>query len=291
MINAQDIMSRNCLIILAIAVLMATTSCSKKIAEPVIEINNNASTNNGVSESAKPISTYFQPDWTSFKSGGNAKIEAGGKPLSSSMQMRMQRGKSIYVSLRPVMGIEVAKMVISDDSILLVDKLHKRYMHEKASLLTNGVPVTIENLQDIFLGRAFELGKGSLNQDLKDDFSVETADGGKVILKPREQFKGFDYNFVYDKKNNIISLDVTPTKQGASTYSVTYGDVKGTIAGKVAGSLKVSTTMGGKAFTLAIDYNDMKWNEEFTVDTKAPGSKYTRVRGNDIMQLLSGVKK
>ena len=76
MINAQDIMSRNCLIILAIAVLMATTSCSKKIAEPVIEINNNASTNNGVSESAKPISTYFQPDWTSFKSGGNAKIEA-----------------------------------------------------------------------------------------------------------------------------------------------------------------------------------------------------------------------
>ena len=256
MINAQDIMSRNYLMILAIAVLVATTSCSKKIAEPVIEINNNASTNNGGSESAKPISIYFQPDWTSFKSGGNAKIEAGGKPLSSSMQMRMQRGKSIYVSLRP-----------------------------------NGVPVTVENLQDIFLGRAFELGKGSLNQDLKDDFSVETADGGKVILKPREQFKGFDYNFVYDKKNNIISLDVTPTKQGASTYSVTYGDVKGTIAGKVAGSLKVSTTMGGKAFTLAIDYNDMKWNEEFTVDTKAPGSKYTRVRGNDIMQLLSGVKK
>ena len=149
--------------------------------------------------------------------------------------------------------------------------------------------MTVDNLQDIFLGRAFELGKGSLTQSIKDDFIVESIDGEKVKLKPRTQFKGFDYNFIYDKQHNIISLDVVPTKAGASTYSVTYGNVKGTIAGKVATTLNVATKMGGKAFTLNLEYNDIKWNEEFNIDMAAP-KKYTRVEGNDIMMLLSGVK-
>ena len=280
-------MSHNKNIVLALfGTVLLMSSCSKKVLQPVIEVNTPTTTN---TTNPPAVSNFFQPDWNSFKSGGSAKIDAGGKSMNSSMQMRMQRGKSIYVSLRPVMGIEVAKLVVFDDSIMLVDKLHKRYMLEKASLLTNGAPVTVDILQDIFLGRAFELGKGSLNQNIKDDFIVESIDGGKVVLKPREQFKGFDYNFVYDKKNNILSLDVTPSKQGASTYSVTYADVKGTVAGKVPTSLRLSTTMSGRAFTLSLDYNDMKWNEDFTIDTSAP-KKYTRIEGGDIMQLLSGGK-
>lgn len=278
------------------AVTIAAASCSKKVTQPIVEVNSPAQGSTAVQQvqvnndgKIADLSPFYQPDWTSLKSGGNAKFSAGGKTLSSSMQMRMQRGKCIYVSLRPVMGIEVAKMVISDDSILLVDKLHKRYLHEKASLLTNGVPVTVDILQDIFLGRAFELGKGSLNQDIKDDFTAELIEDGKVKLSPRNQFKGFDYNFIYDKKNNILSLDVTPSKSGSATYSVTYADVEGTIAGKVAGSLNVSTKIGGKAFTLSMEYKDMKWNETFNVDTKAP-NKYSRMKGSDIMQMLGAAK-
>ena len=269
--------------------LVMMGSCSKKVVTPVVEVNQPTQQGTNEQVASSNINYYYQADWNSFKSGGNAKIDAGGKSLSSSMQMRMQRGRCIYVSLRPMMGIEVAKMIIYGDSILLVDKLHKRYMLEKATLLTNGVPVTVDNLQDIFLGRAFELGKGSLTQDIKDDFTIEEMDGGKVKLKPREQFKGFDYNFVYDKQRNILSLDVTPTTPGSSTYSVTYGDVKGTIAGKVATSLKVATKMSGRAFNLSLEYKDLKWNEDFTIDTAAP-KKYTRVEGNDIMQLLGGGK-
>lgn len=276
---------------LAIALLLTMGSCSKKV-QPLVEVNASTATNGqqiSNNESSAEIHHFYQADWSSLKCGGNAKIDAGGKSLSSSMQMRMKRGKCIYVSLRPVMGIEVAKMVIVGDSILLVDKLHKRYMFEKASLLTNGVPVTVDILQDIFLGRAFELGKGSLTQNIKDDFIVEPMDEGKVLLKPRNQFNGFDYKFIYDKQHNILSLDVTPTNNSASAYSVEYGNVKGSIAGKVANSLKVSTKMKGRAFTLALDYKDMKWNEEFTVDSSAP-QKYTRIEGSDIMQLLSGGK-
>ena len=47
--------------------------------------------------------------------------------------------------------------------------------------------------------------------------------------------------------------------------------------------------MSGRAFTLALEYKDLTWNESFTIDTATP-KKYTRVEGNDIMKLLSGGK-
>lgn len=272
--------------------LVFLTGCSKKIVSPgngpiVVDAGN--ATGNEVQTGATPdLATYYQADWSSFKSGGNAELSMGGRSLNSSMQMRMHRGKAIYVSLRPIMGIEAAKMVISGDSILLVDKLHKRYVYEKASLLTNGVPVTVDILQDIFLGRAFELGKGSFTHALKDDFTVEPTADGKIKLKPTNQFKGFEYNFIYDSKGNILSLDVTPSKSGASTYSVTYSDIKPSVAGRVAGEVKVATKMGGKAFVLNLDYKDMNWNEVFTIDTNAPGSKYKRIEAKDIMSIFGG---
>lgn len=270
------------LIMSCVAVLM-TTGCSKKI------VGNNdvpALVNDAAGATNNP-SRYYQADWTSFKSGGHADLALAGKSLGSSMQMRMQRGKAIYLSLRPALGIEVAKMVICGDSILLVDKVHKRYILEKASLLTGGIPVTVDILQDIFLGRAFELGKGSFNQSMTNDFTIESDNGGNVILKPKFQFKGFEYNFVYDTKGNILSLDVTPSKTGASTYSVKYANSKPTIAGRVPTQIDAATKINGQALELSLEYDDMKWNEVFDIDATAP-SKYKRIEAKDIMQIFGG---
>ncbi|MBR5171341.1 MAG: DUF4292 domain-containing protein [Muribaculaceae bacterium] len=262
-------------------VIVALASCSKKVVP--IEDDNGVviATSDNVD-----IAAFYQADWRTFKSGGNVEIGSNGKSLSSSMQMKMIRNKSIYVSVRPMLGIEAAKMVINGDSILLVDKLHKRYILEKASLLTNGIPVTVGALQDIFLGRAFELGKGSLTQDLKDDFKV-SVENNKVILTPKNQFKGFDYNFVYNSRNNIVSLNVIPSSSGTSTYSVTYSKVQGSVAGKVATEASVSTKLNGNSLNLDLEYKDIVWNESFTIDTQIP-KNYKRIDGKDIMQLLGG---
>ena len=271
---------------------MLLNGCSKKIAPQVIDITPPVvNVIDTAVQLQQPVSVditpYLQADWTSFKSGGNAHFTMGSKSMGSSMQMRMQRGKSIYVSIRPVLGIEAAKMVIHNDSVMLVDKLHKRYILEKASLLTNGVPVTVETLQDIFLGRAFSLGKGSLTQSLKDDFSAEQQPDGKVILKPREQFKGYTYIFTYDSNKNILALDVTPVKDGTSICNVAYSDVQGSVAGKVASKVNVSTKIHGSGLKIDLEYSGMKWNEKFDIDTKSP-KNYKRVDAKDISSFFSG---
>ena len=282
------------LIILLAAV--ALVGCSKKTVSPVVDIrpaatSDVAGTTGDVTiintKTDKSISSFYQADWTSLKCGGSVKVTGAGKSLNSSMQMRMLRNNAVYISICPMLGIEVAKMVFDGDSLLLVDKLHKRYIKEKVNMLTSGLEITVNEFQDILLGRAFEVGKGSLTESIKEDFEVENLDNGNVRLKPRGQFKEFTYAFVYDNDCNILSLEVIPAKSGSTAFSVNYGDVQGSVAGKVAGAVDIATAIKGKSMSLSLNYKDMKWNDKISIDTATP-KKYKRVEAGDIMKLLGG---
>ena len=91
-------------------------------------------------------------DWQTMQTSGNITLNASSS-FSSAIQMRMVHNQAIYISLRPVLGIEVGKLIITADSLYAVDKVHKRYIAEKVSILTSGIPVTVSEVQDMFLGR------------------------------------------------------------------------------------------------------------------------------------------
>ena len=224
--------------------------------------------------------------WTSLKANGSVSI--GGKSsLSSSMQMRMERGKSIYISVRPMGIMEVGRLIIKGDTLLVIDKIHKRYILENAKLLTSGIPVDVNTLQDIFLGRAFVLGKGTLNAAMKDLVSVSDEDGA-YVMRAKEQFKGFTYAFRFDKAYHISALQVVPGSNPASanTYAVDYSNVKSSLAGYIATKVKVETQISDATMSLSLSYNGFTWNEPVEIDAKIPAN-YTRVSGSSLMNIFS----
>lgn len=224
--------------------------------------------------------------WTSLKASGNVSI--GGKSsLSSSMQIRMERGKSIYISVRPMGIMEVGRLIIKGDTLLVIDKIHKRYILEDAKLLTSGIPVDVNTLQDIFLGRAFVLGRGTLNSGMRDLVTVN-EDADAYVMRANEQFKGFTYAFRFDKAYHITALEVAPgsNPDAANTYSVDYANVKSSIAGYIASKVKVATQIGDAQMSLSLSYNGFTWNEPVEIDAKIPAN-YTRVSGSSLLNFFS----
>lgn len=224
--------------------------------------------------------------WTTLKAGGSVTI-GGGKSLSSSMQIRMERGKSIYISVRPMGIMEVGRLVITGDTLLVIDKIHKRYILESTKLLTSGIPLNVGTLQDIFLGRAFILGSGTLNSGMAGMVTLANVDG-TYMVRPKEQYKGFEYDFKFDKNYRIKSLEVMPVVNSApvATYSVDYSDVKTSLAGYVATKVKMAMKIGKSPMSLALDYGGFTWNDNVTIDTKIPAN-YTRVSGSGLLDLFS----
>lgn len=223
-------------------------------------------------------------DWQTMQTGGNIKLSAGSS-FSSSVQVRMVRDKDIYISIRPALGIEVGKLLITADSIYVVDKVNKRFIAEKVSLLTAGVPVTVKDVQDIFLGRAFIIGQGTLSGNLKSQVTASKG-GSNTIITPNEHYKGYVYSFTYDKSNNIVSLNLMPEGGTADTYQVKYSNVKATDAGKIAHDIKVNAAFEKKKLELTLTYKNIDWNGDVKIDHGIP-SGYKRMSARDLLSMFS----
>jgi len=223
-------------------------------------------------------------NWQTLQCGGSMKL-SGGKSLSSSMQMRMVRDDAIYISVRPALGIEVARLLITADSVYAVDKVHRRYLAEKVSLLTAGVPVTVSTVQDIFLGRAFVIGQGTLGSgDTRKQVAVTQAGNGCKVT-PEQHYKGYGYSFTYDAANRIVSLDIIPEGSTKAAYQVGYDDVKATTAGHIAHSVTVNASVSGQSFALDLNYGDIQWNQSVKIDRSIPSS-YKRISASSLASLL-----
>ena len=222
-------------------------------------------------------------DWQSLQTGGNIKLSAGSS-FSSAIQVRMVRDEAIYISLRPMLGIEVGKLVITADSLYAVDKIHKRYIAEKVSILTSGIPVTVSDVQDIFLGRPFIIGKGTLNESLKHLVTAST--NSPLTLTANESYKGHGYSFSFDKNNRITSLDIVPTGSTTAAYQVKYSDVRGTKAGNIAHGVNVAATIEKKKMAFSLSYKDIDWNGKVKIDKDIPGG-YSRMSAKDLFSMFS----
>ena len=278
---------RNKAIILSLvsmAALMTACGTFKKAASLPDTTTTTTTTQQGATSDPYDAVIATLGDWQTMQTGGNIKLSTGSS-FSSAIQMRMVRDEAIYISLRPVLGIEVGKLIITADSLYAVDKVHKRYLAEKVSILTSGIPVTVKDVQDIFLGRPFIIGQGTLDEALKSQVTTSN-EGGKVTITANEQYEGHGYAFSFDKSNRITALNIVPTGSSAAAYQVKYSDVKKTTAGNIAHGIDANATVEKKKMAFSLSYKNIDWNEQVKIDRNIP-SGYTRMSARDLFSMFS----
>lgn len=272
-------------IIFIIMLAMITAACgTTKKATDTTPSNGNTGQTSTTAIGPLQLITSTLGNWQTMQTGGNISIKAGSN-FSSSIQVRMVRDEAIFISLRPFLGIEAGKLLITADSLYAVDKIHKRYVAEKVSLLTAGIPVTVNDVQDIFLGRPFIIGKGTLNESLFPLVTI-TPQGNKTSLSPSEGYKGYTYNFMLDNKGSILSLDVMPQGSTTAAYQVKYSNVRKTEAGNIAHGIDVNATVEKRKLDFSLKYKDIDWNGNVKIDRGIP-SGYTRMKATDLFSMFS----
>lgn len=152
--------------------------------------------------------TAYTP-WQTAEMSGKLRME--GLPLSPTLKIQMRRGQSIFISIRaPFMG-EVGRLEIDGNRITAVNKLRKLYCTEDLAELTGGLmPVTITDVQNILLRRAFMLAYGTLNVDNAPLMTV-TRESDCYLLIPYVQLEGdrVRYGFTADWDGTLQALYAT----------------------------------------------------------------------------------
>lgn len=221
--------------------------------------------------------------WTDMEASLKISLNSPAK-LNASGKAWMKRGEWISISIR-MLGFEVATLWVDRDSVVAVDKFHKKYVSEPTSRLLGDADVTLEDMQDLLTGRAFLVGSGTAKVTDRRQFDFEEAANGWYLL-PRRQPQRFDYGFLASNTNNALRGAIIEVK-GFGSVSTRYDDIfESRTSGWFAQEVTVETTRGKKlSATLKWDFNGAKFNTGVTKSCRIPDN-CERIEASSLSSLL-----
>jgi hypothetical protein len=82
---------------------------------------------------------------------------------SFSSKVRIKKDSAIWVSISPLLGIELFRLIITPDSVKLVDRLNQKYFADSISLIEQmtEVPMDFQMLQALLTGRMVDIYEDS----------------------------------------------------------------------------------------------------------------------------------
>lgn len=182
--------------------------CAAMLCPQGADARKRGATSHGSAVTAQSVAGSYLPWETALING---KLHAKGLPLSPSLKIFMQNGKSIMISVRaPFLG-EVGRMEIDNDSILIVNKMKKVYVSESLSSLPPSIPAGLADLQSLLLGRVAVGGHGQLSANNIRFVEIFEDNNGATILIPVDEVQPeqASYGYLLDEEGDLLAFMLT----------------------------------------------------------------------------------
>lgn len=183
---------------------------------------------------------------------GKADLDINGEQNNVNMNIRMLKDKKIWVIITAAGGIiEVARAMITPDSLFLLNKLEKTYTKKSFSYIyefTNK-QVNFVLLQAVLSGNTvpeFMTTKSNLTQNN----GVWVLDGNSESLA---------YQVLFNTLLKVGETTLNDAKAGQA-FKVTYGKYTPVNNALFPSSLNISTMSGVKKMNIAIDFSKIESN-------------------------------
>lgn len=209
----------------------------------------------------------------------------GKSPVSVSGTLRMKRGEVIQLSIAPFLGIEVGRAEITPDGLLVLDRIHKRYVQVPFAELKEIAKADLDfhALQALFFNEVFLPGKGSLTADDVPAFRVQPADQ-EAWLEVRHP-KRFTYRFLTAVDGGWLKetyLGLTGTPYGILWR---YGDFRPLDNGRFPHAMTVTFEGGSQPAGASFGFSRLSTRSDWEVHTEIP-AKYEPVDWRVLLEKL-----
>ncbi len=166
-----------------------------------------------------------------FSAKFSAEYSNKGKKNSFSGQIRIRKDSLIWISLTPMLGIEAVRLMISQDSVKLINRLNDTYFvgdYEYVNKFLN-TNIDYDLLQAILLGNDLQFYEGGKFRATIDKGEYKLSTGARMKLRKfvrnsQENLRIFIQNIWLDPDNFKIShIDVKEIKRDNIKLEATYG--------------------------------------------------------------------
>lgn len=265
------------------AVTLAGCSSSRKAVAPVLSDTKISSVSDMRVGVRSLISRYGK--WERLRIPVTVNLSSP-KNISISGTAIMERGKSIMISLK-FWGMGIGNLYITNDSVSVVDKVHKIYASESVGDMLAGFDVNVSNVQDLLLGRLFQLGVDDVAADTYRNAEMEIVSDSSWILVPENSSGQINYGFSFTPADALNALIVQSGKH--QPVSFMYSPAVQTACGLFSPEVSVSYSAGKTVIdaNLSWDMGKARWNSDVELRVPSVNSKYRQIPSTDIPRIIS----
>jgi len=202
-------------------------------------------------------------DFRTFSARMKVHYEGGdGKDYELNAYIRMIKDSAIWVSVNIALGIEGFRLLVTPDSVKILDKVKKIARLRSVNFLQDEIhlPVDFKALQDLLIGNPIYLDSTAIVFYKKDP-------GGVSLMCAGELFK----NYLTLNGDNTIRHskldDADPLR--ARTCDLTYGDYEQRDTLRFSTYRKISVAEKSKV-DIELSYKQVKFNEGFNIPFSIP---------------------
>ncbi|HEY0067230.1 MAG TPA: DUF4292 domain-containing protein [Flavisolibacter sp.] len=201
--------------------------------------------------------------YTTFSAKMNVDYRGGdGKHYDVNANVRMYRDSAIWISVNAVLGIEAMRVLVTRDSVKLLDKLNKVYTARSVEYLqeVSALPLNLRTLQELLVGNPVFLDTNLV--------SYSRSAGTVSLLTLGQWFKNL---LTISEENRTIQrsklddADVTRNR----TADLTYEDYENKKGMPFATKRRITVTEKNK-LDIKLDFKQYDFNEEVSFPFSVP---------------------
>ncbi|MFY0689654.1 MAG: DUF4292 domain-containing protein [Cyclobacteriaceae bacterium] len=155
-------------------------------------------------------------DFKYLSARAKIRFDDGARDLAGTAQIRVAQDSAIWVSVSPGLGVEVARILITTDSVFFLDRINNKYLFTSYRELSNiyDFPVNYKIIESLIVG--------NLAYPFKRSELIEDGDGVR-FSQIQENFEVT--NFIGGESKKLEHLDVSDVAS-KNSISVNYSNFK-----------------------------------------------------------------
>ena len=225
--------------------------------------------------------------YSSFSSRMNMTVSTGKRTLSSKAALSIVRDEAIQLSIQPLFGIEMFRLYVQPDCIIILDRMNKRYVREYFADIEGQIPIGFDfyTLQSLFTNALFISDQAAVSvNDYKKFKYSQSFDNYK--LSARDNKSKIDYSFFVNGNDQITLAQLYMSSRN---YELDWGYNEFTLIDErlfFPLEMNVKATTQKRKLESSMSLSSINLDDTLTLDSSVPSS-YAKVELKEVIKLLS----
>jgi hypothetical protein len=224
---------------------------------------------------------------TTFSAKLNMNLTSGTRSLSSRANIRIVKDNALQISLQPLFGVEMFRLYINPDTVVVLDRMNKRYVKEAISTLKEHYPVGFDfyTMQSVFMNSLFVSGKNSVELSDYRKFNYSRTAGQNYYIDAKDAESGIEYSFIVngDDRVTFTHLMQPEKKQSLQWRYSNFAVLKDNTFPQ---KMNVTLSTSSREINMEMLFSDIVTDEPILLTLNVPDN-YSRTSVSEILKILT----